>query len=85
MDQQLLRYVDMLFIRYPILAKIRKNIIDAYILMEKTFEDDGKLLIAGNGGSAADSEHIAGELMKQFKIPRPISLDYVDKLKAVDP
>ena len=37
--------------------------------MEECYENGGKLLIAGNGGSAADSEHIAGELMKRFKTP----------------
>lgn len=40
--------------------------------MEECYENGGKLLIAGNGGSAADSEHIAGELMKRFKTPRPV-------------
>lgn len=42
-------------------------------------------MIAGNGGSAADSEHIAGELMKRFKIPRPVTSEFADKLKAIDP
>ena len=41
----------------------------------KEFIDNGKLLIAGNGESAADSEHIAGELMKKFKIPRSVPDD----------
>ena len=40
--------------------------------------------IAGNGGSAADAEHIAGELMKRFKILRPVSSEYAEKLVAVD-
>ena len=53
--------------------------------MEKSYEKGGKLLIAGNGGSAADSEHITGELMKRFKIPRPVSRSFSQKLKAVDP
>ena len=44
-----------------------------------------KLLIAGNGGSAADSEHIAGELMKRFKTPRPVKKEFADKLIAIDP
>jgi D-sedoheptulose 7-phosphate isomerase len=53
--------------------------------MEECYEHDGKLLIAGNGGSAADSEHIAGELMKRFKIPRPVTAEFAEKLKAIDP
>ena len=52
--------------------------------MEECYEHDGKLLIAGNGGSAADSEHIAGELMKRFKTPRPVTVEFAEKLKAID-
>ena len=53
--------------------------------MEECYENGGKLLIAGNGGSAADSEHIAGELMKRFKTPRPVSSEFAEKLKSIDP
>ena len=45
----------------------------------------GKLLVAGNGGSAADAEHIVGELMKGFKFPRRCSEEFLEKLKSVDP
>ena len=78
------KHVDFLLLRYPSLEKMREDIISAYLIMEECFEHDGKLLIAGNGGSAADSEHIAGELMKRFKIPRPITSDLADKLRKVD-
>ena len=57
--------------RYPILGRIREEIAGAYLLMEETSERGGKLLLAGNGGSAADAEHMAGELMKRFRLPRP--------------
>lgn len=52
--------------------------------MEQSYANDHKLLIAGNGGSAADSEHIAGELMKRFKTPRPISSDFASRLIKID-
>lgn len=52
--------------RYPVLKICKEAIQRAYRTMENTFENGGKLLIAGNGGSAADSEHIVGELMKGF-------------------
>jgi len=52
--------------------------------MEECYKNGGKLLIAGNGGSAADSEHIAGELMKRFKIPRSIPEDLKKKLIEID-
>ena len=52
--------------------------------MEGSYAEGGKLLVAGNGGSAADSEHIVGELMKSFKLPRKPDADFSEKLKAVD-
>ena len=52
--------------------------------MEKCYENGGKLLIAGNGGSAADSEHIVGELMKSFKLPRKLSDTYKKDLKNIN-
>ena len=58
--------------------------MSAYRLMEEAYCHGGKLLIAGNGGSAADAEHIAGELMKRFKRPRPVSAAFADKLLSVD-
>ena len=77
--------LDELIIRYPQLSACKKDIEKAYLLLQKTYDDNGKLLIAGNGGSAADSEHIAGELMKRFKITRPINKDLADKLLKIDP
>jgi D-sedoheptulose 7-phosphate isomerase len=79
-----MKHVNTLVERYPTLQSIKQDIIDAYLVFENTYESDGKLLIAGNGGSAADSEHIAGELMKRFKIPRPVSNDFAKKLEAID-
>lgn len=85
LESKLMRHVDLLVERYPKLEPIRQEIIDAYLLMEECYKHDGKLLIAGNGGSAADSEHIAGELMKRFKTPRPVPAEFVEKLKEIDP
>lgn len=85
LEPRLEKHIDLLIERYPILAECRQSIIDAYLIMEETYEHDGKMLIAGNGGSAADSEHIAGELMKRFKTPRPVTPEMAEKLKAIDP
>ena len=85
LESKLEKHIDLLIERYPKLVSIRQEIIDAYLMMEESYENGGKLLIAGNGGSAADSEHIAGELMKRFKILRPVSKEYAEKLKEVDP
>lgn len=83
-DSKLQHHIDRLLHRYPKLERMASPIISAYQLMEQTYSHDGKLLIAGNGGSAADAEHIAGELMKRFKTPRPIPGAFADKLKSVD-
>lgn len=84
LDDRLRRHVDLLITRYPILKSVENSIVDAYLLMEESYTKGGKLLIAGNGGSAADSEHIAGELMKSFKIPRPVNNEFAEKLKEID-
>lgn len=85
LEARLEKHIDLLIERYPILEECRQSIVDAYLVMEEAYEGDHKLLIAGNGGSAADSEHIAGELMKRFKTPRPVTLEIAEKLKAIDP
>ncbi|WP_303805674.1 SIS domain-containing protein [Ruminococcus flavefaciens] len=85
LEPRLEKHVDFLIERYPVLEKCREDIIKAYLVMEECYLHDGKLMIAGNGGSAADSEHIAGELMKRFKIARTVPTEFAEKLKSVDP
>lgn len=84
LDDRLQKHIDLLMKRYPILNGIYKDIIEAYFVLEECFENGGKLLIAGNGGSAADAEHIAGELMKRFKHPRPVDESFSRKLVEID-
>lgn len=84
-DKKLQKHIDRLIKRYPSLEKVEQSVIDAYQILEKCYRDDHKLLIAGNGGSAADSEHIAGELMKRFKIQRTVPASFANKLKEIDP
>lgn len=72
--------LERLLKRYPELEGNRENILGAYQLMENSYRKNGKLLICGNGGSAADSEHIVGELMKGFKKQRPIPAEMKEKL-----
>lgn len=77
-------HIKSLINRYPLLVSIKQTIKDAYYLIEKTYKNNGKLLIAGNGGSAADSEHIVGELMKSFKKPRPLDDEFARSLIEID-
>lgn len=82
--KKLEQHIELLIERYSQLDVCRQSIIDAYLILEECYENDHKLLIAGNGGSAADSEHIAGELMKRFRILRSIPDEFADKLKEID-
>lgn len=79
------KHIDFLIYRYPKLECIQNEILDAYLLIEECYKHGGKLLVAGNGGSAADAEHIVGELMKRFRLPRPVSAEYAVKLRNADP
>lgn len=85
LDSKLHKHVDLLVERYPVLKSVEQDIIDAYLIMQESYEIGGKILVAGNGGSAADSEHIIGELMKGFKMPRKLKDDYAKKLIEADP
>ena len=60
MDAASMKHIDRLIDRYPRLEVCRGDIAAAYDILEECYAGDHKLLIAGNGGSAADSEHIAG-------------------------
>ncbi|MGN0435354.1 MAG: SIS domain-containing protein [Wujia sp.] len=84
LNERLVKHIELLIQRYPVLETVRQDIIDGYMLMEECYTKGGKLLIAGNGGSASDSEHMAGELMKRFKLPRPVPDEMAQKLKEVD-
>ncbi|MBQ8229429.1 MAG: SIS domain-containing protein [Clostridia bacterium] len=63
---------DELFERYASLNGIKKNILNAFEMIKTTYKNGGTLYCAGNGGSASDSEHIVGELLKSFKKKRAI-------------
>lgn len=79
-----LKHVDALLERFPELEEQRENIVEVYHVLEENYSNGGKLLIAGNGGSAADAEHIVGELMKGFENPRKLGSEEVKKLKSVN-
>ena len=82
LENRLKKHIDLLVERYPSLESAKEDIIAAYLLMEECYENGGKLLVAGNGGSAADAEHIVGELMKGFKLSRKPDHAFSEKLVA---
>src|ERR1019366_4486095 len=66
-------HLENLLARYSALEACRSDIQKAYDMLAATFLKDGKLLLCGNGGSAADAEHWAGEMLKGFAHSRPLS------------
>ena len=78
-------HLQQLIVRYPVLASIKHSILEAYEILADSFSKGKKLLIAGNGGSSADAEHIVGELMKNFVKERSIPDFFNKKLFETDP
>ena len=74
------RIMENLISRYSNLRSCQDNIYNAYNMLIDCYEADGKVLIAGNGGSGADAGHIVGELMKGFMLKRPITGKLYDRL-----
>ena len=78
-------YIKELIERYPSLSVCEKDIRNAAQAIIESYSAGGKLIAAGNGGSAADSDHITGELLKSFVKKRKPEAAFLDKLKAIDP
>ena len=67
------RYIKELVSRYPVLESVTESLDKVYLALKICFVNDKTLFCAGNGGSAADAEHIVGEMMKGFLLPRPLN------------
>lgn len=76
--------LDKLLNRYPDLKETMPEIKKAIAAIIETYKNGGKVLLAGNGGSAADSEHMASELLKSFVKKRPLDENIKNKLVEVD-
>jgi D-sedoheptulose 7-phosphate isomerase len=77
-----MKNVSSLLQRYPVLKACEQELTAAFDLLETAYRSGNKLLVCGNGGSAADSEHLVGELMKGFLKRRPIPAADAAKLEA---
>jgi D-sedoheptulose 7-phosphate isomerase len=66
-------FLSNLMLRFPALETCLPDIQRACELLAAAFRSDGKLLICGNGRNASDTDHWAGELLKGFAQPRPLS------------
>lgn len=72
MKQSVQVIFDKLFEDYPAISTCKSSVENVYKILCDTYKNGGKILVCGNGGSAADCEHIVGELMKGFKLQRPL-------------
>jgi len=80
LKEKIKKHLAFLCGRYPALKVVESDIGAAYRILEGSYKNGGKLLVAGNGGSAADAEHLVGELMKGFKLPRKMQADFAGRL-----
>ena len=80
-----MRYINNLFSRYKELKCCKNDILKAIKAIILSINSGNKLIVCGNGGSAADSEHIVGELLKGFIIERPLSEIEVSMFKRIYP
>ncbi len=80
MKEKSVAFLEELLQRYACLEKARDSIIGAFEIISGSYRKGRKLLVCGNGGSAADAEHIVGELMKEFLLKRRIPADEARRL-----
>lgn len=77
-------FFDQLCERYPSLTVVRAAIEEAAEKIIECYQNGGKVLVCGNGGSCSDSDHIVGELMKSFEMKRPVSKEIEESLHTID-
>jgi len=77
------KFIDQLCERYPVLSDLRNNIADGAGMIIDCYSGGGKLLICGNGGSSADADHFAAELMKSFESRRPLDESLKERLSEI--
>ncbi len=70
--------------RYPLLETVKNEVLNAGQRLIDCYENGGKVLVCGNGGSCSDSDHIVGELMKGFEHKRPVPESLRMRLKEMD-
>lgn len=85
MNERVRVFLDKLLTNYPAMEPLRDDIVAAFGILVKTYEQNGKLLVCGNGGSAADAEHVVSELMKEYLLKRAVPQDDARKIRAAFP
>jgi len=80
---KIVKPVELLCERYPALNYLKNQVAEAARLITDCYSRGGKLLICGNGGSSADADHFAAELMKSFESPRPLDDSFKERLREI--
>lgn len=75
--------LEALVARYPALDETVASLAAAGGAVSQVFDDGGRLYTCGNGGSASDSEHLVGELVKSFRLPRPCPPNVRERLDPI--
>ena len=73
MKESTMNILNELTLRYPALAPLKEDVLAAFETLKACYQQNGRVYLCGNGGSAADCEHIVGELVKSFKKKRPVA------------
>lgn len=79
------KIIDNLILEYSSLKNCYNNILKALYDILKCYNNNKKIIVCGNGGSATDAQHIVGELMKSFVLPRKLNLEKQNKIKKSFP
>ncbi len=82
MKDKILEHIEVLVTRYPVLETSKAEIIAAYQIIEKSYKNGGKLLVAGNGGSAADAEHIVNTYINNVTMSETV--EAIEQMIAAD-
>ena len=84
MDNAVNAIFTRLFERYPDLETCAAGILSAGEIIKNAAMSGNRILVCGNGGSAADADHITGELLKSFRKRRPLEPEFAERLKKLD-
>ncbi len=82
MKENVLGIFNNLLKKYPVLEPCKDDIKSLFLCLRDSYRSGGKLLVCGNGGSASDSQHIVGELMKGFMLSRRLSTSDIEKFET---
>lgn len=83
MNKNVNKHADELFLRFPELKCISEDLHSIYSILQNVFFNSGTLFVCGNGGSACDGEHIAGELMKCFRVKRKMPAELSERFERI--